>query len=200
MDKKERDALIILRDSLINQVESLNALIGCEELGPLFGSSQQAMTAEKIERKTPNGLIQIAKIFNRRESTKPNKAEFAFYQSAVKPYGRDNAAKVAFFEDIDIMTRFYRFRKKAIERGETNLWPTELVRLLKNWQGTLDRARDYLDGKPSSIEPKKKESLPEPSYNWRSFAVEEYPMKGKDYWESVSWPEIPPYIQEELTK
>lgn len=194
IDEKTRELLEGQRLFFKEQIEKIDKLIGIPNpQGDLFGGMTQGEAEkEKHDKKMSPGLVKISAIFGRRADTLPNKAEIALYNDLGKRMGKETL-----YEQIEVIERFYGFRKKAIERNETNLWQTSIVRLLKNWDEANDRANVYLESKPQTIE-KKEAKVTEPDSEWRKVAFDIFSGKGLEWWEEEPWAKLPADVQREI--
>lgn len=122
------------RDSLASYIQFLEQKIQTLE------STQGTLTAPPFElalgevklSKAPDTIqLRIGKVFGRRATTKWSDPERKCYK-AICPVDE---------KDLTLIERYY-FIDEAIT-GETLYRRTSLERLLKNWNGEVDRAREY---------------------------------------------------------
>ena len=182
------------RETLRTMLAEIDELLGPEQTDLFGGELQGDLEKRKSHKLAPEGLQRIKAVYGSRPSTFPNLAEVKLYNGIAKRLGKE-----ALYEQIDTVTRFYSFRKEELERGNTNLWPTSAVRLMKHWDEIQDRANSFLASKPKVESKEDRPAIPEP-YAWRSYAESEYTEKGHEYWKSVDWNELPDYVKTDIHK
>lgn len=193
MNDIQRQELKKVRNALASEIERIDALLANGEKD-LFG--HETDKAPPPTYKTPPGLLKIRRIFGHRDTTLPDDKQRRAYNALARRVGD----KDTFYEQVEIMERFYKYRSKR-SHNEPDLWSHDATTLLNNWDAKEATARDFLKGKPTSSPAAAiKDTIPEPVWDWRAVAKEEY-ANNKD-WDETTWKYLDQYpeVQNHIIK
>jgi hypothetical protein len=155
------------------------------------GSSSKSTRRKKEQAKHPHlneQMIRLGALFNRKETTKWNVAEFEAY--ADLDISED---------DLELMERFYE-RRKFREANSPDLWKHDLKTLLNQWPAQMDRARGSVVADKSASAAAQVQRPTEPT-GWRAIMAELYPRSSPDdfTWEQL-WDKYPDVAKACLAK
>jgi hypothetical protein len=154
-------------------------------------SNSKLSREEKKRKKYPHlneQMVRLGAIFNRKESTLWNVAEFETY----------SALDIS-EDDLELMERFYALRQFKNDKT-TPVWKYDLITLLNQWDAQMDRARGSVVADKSASAAAQVQRPTEPT-GWRAIMAELYSRSSPDdfTWEQL-WDKYPDVAKACLAK